>query len=252
MGEGKGLGYTKSMPGLTVTSKRLVTSADDSTAQIDLGTEVRLHDGRCFKYVQFNEAFLIGQCAYIPTDVTVTNLTSATSTSSVSVTKTSAFTASKYNGGLEEYFFSTAGTDTGTGQTRRIVSNTASILTIDAAPTTAFDTTTDGFTYSPYRIAVTSGAEQRVCGVALAAQTSAYFGWIQKTGFIPLVNFVGGTDASAAGEGIVSSSTAGAAKGLTTAGTTADEADKSFGYALYATAMTAVAARGIAAMLNAF
>ena len=79
----KGLGYTRAIMGLTVTSKRLVTSSDHATAQHDLGTEVRLHDGRCYKYVQFNEAVTIGDCTTIlMPDVTNTNLTATTSTSS--------------------------------------------------------------------------------------------------------------------------------------------------------------------------
>ena len=247
----KGLGYTRAMPGLTVTSKRLVTSADHETAQIDLGTEVRLHDGRCFKYVRFNEATSIGACnTILQPDVTNTNLTAATSTTSVTVADTG-WTADRYNGALEEYYFSSNG-DTGSGQTRRIISNTATALTIDAAPDTAFDTTTDGVTYSPYRVEESDAANERVCGVALATQTAAYSGWVQQKGFCPLVEFIGNTDAAVAHEGIVSSSEVGAAAGFTNGGTTADEADKAFGYALYAYGTAFVAGRGIAAMLNAY
>src|SRR3990167_11493826 len=105
----KGLGYTRAMPGLTVTSKRLVTSADHETAQVDLGTEVRLHDGRCFKYVQVNEAATIGDCVTIlMPDVTNTNLTAATSTSSVTGADTG-WAAARYDGGLNEWYFSTNG-----------------------------------------------------------------------------------------------------------------------------------------------
>lgn len=248
----KGLGYTRAMPGLTVTSKRLVTSADDSTAQIELGTEVRLHDGRCYKYVQFNEAVTIGDCVTIlQPDVTNTNLTAATSTSSVTIADTG-WTASRYNGANSEWYFSTNGTDTGPGQTRQIISNTATALTIDAAPDTALATDTDGVTYSPYMVELSDAAEERVCGIVLASQTTQYFGWIQQKGFCPLVQFAGNTDASAAHEGIVSSGAAGVAKGLTAGGTTADEADKAFGYALYAYTAASVDSRGIAAMLNAY
>ena len=247
----KGLGYTRSMPGLTVTSKRLVTSADHSTAQLDLGTEVRLHDGRCYKYVQFNEAVTIGDCVTIlMPDVTATNLTAATSTTSVTVSDTG-WTLARYDGSTHEWYFSTNG-NTGAGQTRRIISNTTTALTIDNAPDTAFDTTTDGVTYSPYMVELSDDAEERVCGIVLASQTTQYYGWIQQKGFCPLVQFAGDTDAAVAHEGIVSSGTAGIAKGLTAGGTTADEADKAFGYALYAYAVATVDSRGIAAMLNAY
>lgn len=248
----KGLGYTRAMPGLTVTSKRLVTSSDHATAQLDLGTEVRLHDGRCYKYVQFNEATSIGACnTILMPDATSTNLTSATSTSSVTVTDTGTWTAARYDGSLDEYYYSTNG-NTGAGQTRRVISNTADALTIDTAPDTALDTTTDGVTYSPYRVEESDAANERVTGVPLATHTAAYFGWIQQKGFCPLVEFVGGTDAAVAHEGIVSSSEVGAAAGFTNGGTTADEADKAFGYALYAYSTAFVAGRGIAAMLNAY
>ena len=247
----KGLGYTRAIMGLTVTSKRLVTSSDHATAQHDLGTEVRLHDGRCYKYVQFNEAVTIGDCTTIlMPDVTNTNLTATTSTSSVTVADTG-WTLARYDGALHEWYFSTNG-NTGAGQTRRIISNTTTALTIDAAPDTALDTTTDGVTYSPYMVELSDDANERVCGVCLASQTTQYYGWIQQKGFCPLVQFAGNTDAAVAHEGIVSSSTAGEAKGFTNAGTTADEADKAFGYALYAYAIATVDSRGIAAMLNAY
>jgi hypothetical protein len=230
----------------------LVTSADHLDAQVDLGTEVRLHDGRCFKYVQFNEAVTIGDCVTIlMPDVTNSNLTAATSTSSVTIADTG-WTASRYNGALTEWYFSTNGTDTGPGQTRRILSNTTTALTIDAAPSTALATDTDGVTYSPYMLELSDAADERVCGVALASQTTQYYGWVQQKGFCPLVQFAGNTDAAVAHEGIVSSGTAGEAKGLTNGGTTADEADKAFGYALYGYTASTVDSRGIAAMLNAY
>ena len=248
----KGLGYTRAMPGLTVVSKRSVTSADDATAQLDLGTEVRLHDGRCYKYVLFNEATSVGACQTIlQPDVTQTNLTSATSTTALTVTDTATFTASRYNGALEEYYYSTNG-NTGAGQTRQIISNTADVLTIDAVVATALDTTTDGVTYSPYRVEESDAANERVCGVGLSTMTASRFGWIQQKGYCPLVEFIGNTDAAVAHEGIVSSSEVGAAAGFTNAATTADEADKAFGYALYAYAIAFVAGRGIAAQLNAY
>lgn len=246
----KGLGYTKAMPGLTVTSKRLVTSADDLTAQIDLGTEVRLHEGRCYKYVIFNAASTIGDVNMIlMPDVTQTNLTAATSTTSVTVTDTGTFTASRYNGALEEYYYATNG-GTGPGQIRRIISNTADALTIDAAPSTALDTTTDGVTFSPYRVTLTTAATNQAIGVGLHTATAGYFGWIQTKGVCPLVQFAGNVNAAAAHQIIIPSSTVGEATGRTAGGVLVAELEVGFGYGMYAYSTATADSRGIAAMLE--
>lgn len=249
----KGLGYSRAVPGLNTTlNDRVVTADDDATAQVDLGTSIRLHDGREYRYIIANEACTAGDCVTIlQPDVTQTNLTAATATTSTTVTDTATFTNQRYNGGREEYYYST-NAGTGAGQTRQILSNTADALTIDAAPDTALDTTTDGVTYSPYRVELSDAANERVTGVCLGAITASQFSWIQQKGFCPLVQFAGDTDPSVAHEGIVSSGAAGVAKGFTSGGTTADEADKAFGYALYAYAAATVDSRGIAAMLNAY
>lgn len=246
----KGLGYTRAMPGLTVTSKRLVTSADDATPQIDLGTAVRLHDGRCYKYNQFNEAVTIGDvCTILMPDVTQSNLTSATSTSSLTVTDTGTFTAARYDNALQEYYYATNG-GTGPGQIRQIISNTADALTIDAVYGTALSTDTDGVTFSPYRVEMTDAATEQACGVALASQTIAYSGWVQTKGFCPLVQFAGNTNAAAAHQIIIPSSAEGVATGRTSGGVVAAECEVGFGYGMYAYSTATSDGRGIAAMLD--
>lgn len=245
-----GLGFMKGMPGLTLTSKRELSTTNDATAQVDLGTEIRLNDGRILKYFQANEAVTIGDCLVILLpDVTQTNLTAATATTSTTVTDTGTFTAARYDGAREEYYYATNG-GTGPGQVRRIISNTADALTIDNAPDTALDTTTDGVTFSPFRWEMSDAATEQVCGVSLGTVSAGNFGWAQKKGFCPLVQFAGDTNAAAAYQGLVPTATDGVASGRTAAGITVAQLEVMFGYAYYAYTAASVDSRGIAAMLH--
>lgn len=238
------------MPGLTLTSKRVVDSADHSEAEVDLGTFVELNDGRRFKYYQYNEAVTIGDCVtMLLPDVTQTNLTAATATTSTTVTDTGTWTASRYNGARSEYYYATNG-NTGAGQVRRVISNTADALTIDLAPATALDTTTDGVTFSPYRVEMSDAATEQVCGVVLGSQTIAYFGWVQTYGFCPLIQFAGDTNAAAAYQILVPTTTDGVAGGRTSGGVTSAQLEVGFGYGLYAYSTATVDSRGIAGMLS--
>lgn len=245
-----GLGGIKVMPGLTLTSKRVVSTTDSDTAEVDLGTEVVLNDGRVFKYFRFNETVTIGDCLTILLpDVTQTNLTAATATTSTTVTDTGTFTANRYDGAREEYYYATNG-NTGAGQIRRVISNTADALIIDNPPDTALDVTTDGVVISPYRVEMTDAIADQCCGVALGTVTAGQFGWAQKKGFCPLVQFAGNVDASVANELIMPSAAEGVAKGRLAGGLTVDNLHFAFGYALYAYAIATADSRGIAAILD--
>lgn len=243
----RGIGLQYVAPGLTLSSDRLVTSNDSSTPLCNMGTLVVLEDGRTYKYGRFVAATAIGQLLEIADHVTITNATSAASDNTI--TKTGAFTASYYNDPKDEYYVG-LNSGTGFGQVRRVISNTADVLTLDANWTTAIDTTTDGVVFGTGLWELAEGAGHRVAGVAISAQSAGYYGWIQTKGFCPLIRVAGGTDPLARGEGIVSSAAAGVGKGLTTAGTTADEADKVFAEALYAYAGADAAGIGVAGFLH--
>lgn len=249
----KGIGSSIVINGLTVGGKtsdatiRAPESGESSTPQANCGTWVMTDDGRRYRYVRANEALPIGNTVTHLLDVTTTNASAAASDNTFS--DTSAFTADRYAVAEEEWYIGTNG-DTGAGQIRRILSNTVTVLTLDNAWTTAIATDTDAEVFSPYRVELTDAEEERVCGVVITAITSQYYGWIQDQGFCPLVTVAGNTDAVVPHEGLVSSSGVGVAKGLENAATTADEADKSFGYAYQNYAVAAAAGTGVAACLK--
>ena len=249
----KGLGITQVINGLTIggsntaATVRAPTSGDHSSALAFTGTLIQTDDGRYYRYFKANEAIAINMVVTFLSDITITNATAAASDNTLS--DTGSFTADRYNIVQDDWYVGLNG-NTGAGQVRKIISNTADVLTLDTAWATAIDTTTDGITFSPYVVEQADAANEKVIGVAISAITSGQYGWFQTHGFCPLVRFAGDTDPSAAHEGLVSSATSGVAKGLTTAGTTADEADKAFGYAYYAYAVADVAARGVAAFLK--
>jgi hypothetical protein len=103
---------------------------------------------------------------------------------------------------------------------------------------TAPDATTDYLTVLPWEIVETSAVTDYVVGVALGAVTDGNWTIVLDEGY-GLVRAAGDTDALVLDEGIVPSAAAGTAKGLTTAGTLADEAHRVFARALAAKATAA-------------
>ena len=236
-------------PGLTITNRRAVTTSDDADAQVNLGFEVTVNDGRIYKYLNVRDTLAIGQI------VTVLNVDDAdvdAAAADNTLTGTGDFTADEFSDGTADRreYYASINALTGAGQTRRIRSNTANVLTLDTAWTTALAADSDYVTFSPFHVSLTSGAGQRVFGVAIGVITDDGNGWIQVGGFCPQVRAAGDTDAVVLHEGLVSSAAAGIAKGLTAAGTTADEADKVFGSALMPSATADAAATGVPAMLH--
>lgn len=245
-----GMGPIKVMWGLEIESTRVFTPTDDADPQVEAGSVVEATDGRRYKYVRFNEAATIGDCVSILTpDVTQTNLTAATATTSVTVTDAATFTAARYDNARVQWYYCTNG-NTGAGQIRKVISNTADALTIDAAPGTALDTTTDGVVVSPYSVELTDATTDQVCGVALTAVTAGNYSWMQVRGFCPLIQFAGDANAAAAYQILLPSAAAGVATGRTAGGVTAAELEFGFGYALYPYAVATVDSRGIAGILN--
>ena len=111
-------------------------------------------------------------------------------------------------------------------------------LMLENAWSADLTTAEDYVVYHPFVVEDTDAAGERIVGVAGAAIASGEYGWMQSGGYCEAVKIIGGTDALAANEGIISSTTAGTGKGLTAAGTTADEADKANIFAVFGTALT--------------
>ena len=212
---------------------------------------------RFFRYQKAEEAFAVGQVAMISALLDNADVDAAATTSESTLTGTGDFTANEFNDGtFPSAFVSIDANGTGVGQTRAIARNTADVLTLENNPwDTALSTSSDYVTYDVNYVshANTGDASARasaVMGVAISAITDEQWGWFQVGGFCPLVRFVGTTDPAIRGAIIMPSSTAGAAKGPTVAGTTADEASTAFGIAMHAYAEADSAGRGIAAILN--
>jgi len=116
------------------------------------------------------------------------------------------------------------------GETLRVESNTATVLTLAPVRIGATETFSANLGTShrysihhPHFVAKTSGAAVHPAGVAQVAVAAGEYFWMQVCGR-SLVNFDGTTDPSVLGEIAVPSSTAGKAKGGTAAAQTAVEA----------------------------
>jgi hypothetical protein len=209
---------------------------------------------RIFRYVKFQEAFAIGQAATIYRFIDNADVDAAAAITEKTLTATSDFTANEFNDGTFRSAFVSIDSGTGAGQTRGINGNrgSASILTLDNVWGVALDTTSDYVIYDINYVntADTDTAPVIPFGVALSAQTAAYYGWVQVKGFNPQVRTVGGTDALVSGEPVVASATAGSLRGMTNGGSTVDEHAMAYGYALHASAVADAATNYSAVLLN--
>lgn len=221
------LGEISVANGLTVT-KETATSLSDSSPTNPLGAIVRLDDGRAYRYMKANEAIAIGNIVTVLLGIDDADVDAAASDNTL--TGTGDFTAAEFDDGAA-FVFINAGT--GINQNKRIKSNTANILYLESAWDTALDTDSDYIVYSPFTVENCDAANEKIFGVAVSAISAGEYGWFQIGG-LSFVRCAGGTDPLAAHEGIVSSTAAGVAKGLTAAGTTVDEAQKAVGVAMAA------------------
>lgn len=245
--------------GLSFTGSSLVSSDSDATRRNAPGQlcYVEAREGRrVYRYTKVKAAFAIGQIAMVSApNQTITDITQAQATTTNLFKKTGGFTANQYNDGTFPSGYVTTNTGTGNGQTRSVRSNSADILTVDRNWDVALDTTTDGLVYDPNYVSLANTGSvsvraSNVFGVAISAVTIENWSWFQVGGFCPLVRCVGSTDPAIRGAIIVPSATAGACKGPTAGGTTADEAGVAFGIAFNDWASGDSAGVGIAANLN--
>lgn len=237
-----------------------VTSTSDSARQNDAGRIVciKTREGkRYFRYQKAEEAFAIGQVAMISAMLDDADVDAAVAINGTTLTGTGDFTANEFSDGTFPSAFTSIDVNTGIGQTRAISRNTADVLTLEENNgwDVALDTTSDYVTYDVNYVSLADTDDvavraSAVMGVAISAISDENWGWFQIGGFCPLVRCVGSTDPTIRGAIIVPSGTAGACKGPTAGGTTADEAGIAFGMALHAYAAADSAGRGVAAILN--
>lgn len=214
---------------------------------------------RVFRYQKAEEAFAVGQVAMISALLDDADVDQAQAIGDKVLKGTGDFTANEFNDGTFPSAYVTIDVNgTGVGQTRSIWGNRGSTdyLSLDSEGwDVALNTSSDYVTYDLNYVSLADTDDvavraSAVMGVAISAVTDEQWAWFQVGGFCPLVRFVGSTDPAIRGSIICPSGTAGAAKGPTAGGTTADEALNAFGIALHAYAAGDSAGVGIAAILN--
>ncbi len=213
---------------------------------------------RYFRYMKAEEAFAVGQVAMISALLDNADVDQAQAIGDVILRGDSDFTANEFNDGTFPSAYVSIDVNTGAGQTRSIWGNrgSTSYLSLESNGwDVALDTTSDYVTYDVNYVSLVDTDDvavraSLVMGVAISAIADEQWGWFQVKGFCPLVRFVGSTDAAIRGSIIVPSATAGAARGPTAGGTTADEAAMAFGIAMHAYAAGDSAGVGVAAILD--
>ena len=250
--------------GLNVTPDgQFVTSESHSVRQNAAGevaTVLCAEGERLFRYMHAEEAFAIGQVAMISALLDNADVDQAQAIGDKVLKGTGDFTAGEFGSSKDSAHpdaYVSIDVNTGAGQTRHIQHNRGSTdyLNLDKAWTVALDTTSDYVTYSVNYVSHSntgdvSARASKPRGVAVSAVTDEHWAWFQIKGFCPLVRCVGTTDPAIRGALLTASSTAGAVKGPTSAGTTADDVASKVGTALHAYAAADAAGVGVAAMLE--
>lgn len=180
---------------------------ESSTGYFQLGSEAQTPDGRKWVYIKASEAVAKGNVV-VPAAVTAIAATGFTTTSDalgrkVYLTKTGAtWTPGQFENG---WILIDGGT--GTGQSAKIKTNTATMIELypefALATATSTDSTAKVWNQNYIRKAVVTSKIQNPTGVAQIAITSGYFAWVLKNGIGVVVagevliigsNFVTGDD----------------------------------------------------------
>jgi len=161
--------------------QKRISKADIFTENVakqeELGIRAFDQYGNGYKYVQFIAAATRGQVAISDHN---DEDTLASSTDLLKVTQVATWTVNEY-AGYNLYI----NDGTGEGQLRRIKSNTATVLTLEEALTTALsvaDSDADVFSENHVILAPVTALVNTVVGIAVMTQTIAYYGWIQTSG----------------------------------------------------------------------
>ena len=237
-------------------SGQFVTCTDDAVRQNKAGALVTLQtrEGeRKYRYMKAQETFAAGQVSELYQFIDNADVDAAQAITTKVLKGTGDFVAGEFNDGTFPSSYVSIDANTGAMQTRAIERNVGStdFLTLDKNWDVALDTTSDYVTYdiNYVRLADTDNGVPIVMGIAIGVVTAGNWGWFQVGGFCPMVRQISSTDALVAGESIVASATAGACRGLTNGGTTADEVAQAFGRVLHASAAAEVAGAGAAVLL---
>ncbi len=205
---------------------------ESSTQENPLGTRHEtVANGKVYYYCQANEALTAGA---ILTPVNLFDGDCDASSGAVLNDAAVTFTAAT----VGAYVIINAGTNSITDAPNRVLSYTANALVLENEWSADLTTSEDYVIYKPYLMEMCDAAGEKVFGVTPAAGvTSGNYFWMQVKGYCDKCLVIGSTDPIVQHEGLVSSSTEGTAKGMTAAGTTTDEADKSCMHAVVPTAL---------------
>lgn len=237
-----------------VAGQNLVTSDDSAAPLVVPGTLVRLKmfdRSAHFVYVKAGATVAAGQCLSLGLNHDDADVDAAAAVTEYNMTGSSDFTADEF-GGMGGMAIINAGGGLKFGA-HYIKRNSASILYTDRLWGEALTTASDFLTHMMNKVVLsdTAGvATKHVAGVAISAMTSGYYGWIQVSGVHYKVRAIGSADPAVIGEGVQSSSTAGACRGWTAGGTAAEEEYFSFGMALCSDAEGDTAGEGIPVLLT--
>ena len=210
---------------------------------------------RKFVYRKASVAFAIGQVAMQAVLLDNADVDVAQAITSKQLEGTGDFTANEFNDGTYPSSIVSIDVGAGLGQSRAILYNRGStdIIQLDKVWDVALTTASDFVTQDLNLVALADTDVEPIIfsGVAVNAVTINEWSWFQIEGYCPLVRAIGSTDPFVRGEAVVPSATAGTARGLTTAATTADEIAQKIGKALHAYAGADVAGSGVAVLLGA-
>lgn len=182
-------------------------TANDSTAQLPIGTIRRLEDGRAFRYVQMTVgALAIGQLVKAAAVVDIDDLSTADGVgpdgaTTTIVTKSGAtWTPDAYVG----WYFKADTGGGGTEEAIKIVGNSATTLTLEKSIGTDMTADDDGEIVAPLGVVIittTTTATQKACGVGIGTITQDYFGWVQIRGYANVLATTGLTETKEATPG---------------------------------------------------
>jgi len=162
--------------------------ANDSSAKETLGAERVLEDGRAFRYVQMTgsagvEGNTVGHAA--ATAITSTASGGASANNNVITDSSGAMTSNQYVG----YYFKVDTAGTGSEESRKIVANTATTLTLEKALGTAASADSAEILPPPGVVILTvaSAADAHLSGVIFNGLTEDYYGWVQIRGYANVI-----------------------------------------------------------------
>lgn len=182
-------------------------TANDSTAQEDIGTIRRLVDGRTFRYVKMTGGGLsMGKLVKPAAVVDIDDLTCADgtgpdgATTTIITYATGGWTAGAYVG----WYFKADTGATGSEEALKIVGNTASALTLEKSIGTDMADDDDGEIIAPLGSVVITAIDtttQKACGVGIGTITQNYYGWVQIKGYGNVIATTGLTETKEATPG---------------------------------------------------